>query len=219
MIQYIEKYKVVLAKIILIAGYGISIPGLWLMRSRPDAYELSWIFTILSLSLLLFFHKPFSFKFLLAIFSVGILGWTFEAIGTNTGWVFGHYTYGNSLGPKIVGTPVSMIVNWMLSIYLVALALKSKIQSKWKLAFAGASLMVLYDILLEPVAIRLGMWSWMGGNPPAQNYIAWFLLSFPLVMLIQHFVKRSENPLAIFLLVCQIVFFAALNLMIAFAGF
>ena len=71
---------------------------------------------------------------------------------------------------------------------------------------------------LEPVAIRLDMWSWAGGNPPLQNYIAWFVVSFPLVMLLGKYTKGSENPLVPIVLICQLLFFGLLNVLIAFAG-
>jgi putative membrane protein len=86
------------------------------------------------------------------------------------------------------------------------------------LGFAGALLMVIYDILLEPVAIRLDMWSWETVTPPLQNYIAWFIISFPLVMLLGRYTKNSSNPLNTIVLVCQLLFFALLNLMIAFGN-
>jgi putative membrane protein len=188
------------------------------MRHNPQAFQLSWIFTSFSLVLLLLFHRPFTKRFALAMLAIGIVGWALECIGTNTGYIFGSYTYGNSLGPKFFGTPLSMVVNWMVSIYLVVMVLKPVIINSWRLALAGASFMVLYDILLEPVAIRLFMWSWLSETPPLQNYIAWFVISFPLVMLLNHHVKNAQNPLAIILFACQMGFFAVLNAMIGVWG-
>jgi putative membrane protein len=195
-------------------GYGISIPGLWIMRHNPEVFQLSWVFTTLSFVIVLIFHKPYTVPFTLSILTVGIIGWTVEAIGTNTGIIFGGYTYGNSLGPKLLNTPIAMMINWMISTYLVVMVLKPIIINKWRLAFAGASLMVLYDILLEPVAIRLFMWSWKTGTPPLQNYIAWFIISFPLIALLSRQAKNASNPLSIMLFACQMIFFAILNVMI-----
>ncbi|MDY0254160.1 MAG: carotenoid biosynthesis protein [Tenuifilaceae bacterium] len=216
--SFLDKYKLTLALIIIIGGYGISIPGLWIMRNNPEVFQLSWVFTTLTLAILLIFHKPHNVKFWLAIVAVGIAGWTVEAIGTNTGVIFGGYAYGPSLGPKVWATPIAMVVNWMISVYLITMVLRSKIINLWRLGFAGALLMVIYDILLEPVAIRLDMWSWETVTPPLQNYIAWFIISFPLVMLLGRYTKNSSNPLNTIVLVCQLLFFALLNLMIAFGN-
>lgn len=218
MFTFISKHKELIAKLIIIGGYGISIPGLWIMRNNPEVFQLSWIFTTLTLILVILFHKPFSRKFLIAIFAVGIAGWLVEAVGTNTGLIFGSYVYGASLGPMVFGTPLAMIVNWMISVYLVTMLLRPKIVSIWRLGFAGALLMVIYDILLEPVAIRLDMWSWETVTPPLQNYFAWFVVSFPLVMLLGRYVKYSANPLVLLVFVMQLVFFAVLNMMIVFWG-
>ena len=218
MINLLYKRKVLIAQLFIIIGYGISIPGLWMMRENPLAFQLSWIFTTVTLAILLFFHKPFNLKFFLALLAVGVVGWAVEAIGTNTGLVFGNYSYGQSLGPKIWRTPFAMLINWMISVYLVTMILRAKIVNIWRLGFAGALIMVSYDILLEPVAIRLDMWSWAGGNPPLQNYIAWFVVSFPLVMLLGKYTKGSENPLVPIVLICQLLFFGLLNVLIAFAG-
>jgi putative membrane protein len=215
---FFEKHKQLIASLIIISGYAISIPGLWIMRDRPEVFQLSWIFTTLTLLVLLFFHKPITWRFGLSLVIVGIVGWAVEALGTNTGIIFGEYSYGLSLGPKVFNTPISMAINWMISVYLVTMLLSSSIISLWRLGFAGALLMVIYDILLEPVAIRLDMWSWETLTPPIQNYLAWFIVSFPLVMLLGRSVKKAENPLVIIVFVCQLLFFGALNIMISFAG-
>lgn len=216
MTRFWNTNKLLLAKMTILAGYGISIPGLWIMRDNPEVFQLSWVFTTLTLILLMLFHKPFSAKYFISILSVGIIGWTVEAIGTNTGILFGEYSYGPSLGPKFYSTPITMVVNWMISVYLITMVLRPKIVNLWRLGFAGALLMVIYDILLEPVAIRLNMWSWENGTPPLQNYLAWFVISFPLVMLLGNYTKKAENPLALMVLVCQLFFFGFLNLMISF---
>lgn len=216
MISYLGKHKVLLVKLIILMGYGISIPGLWMIRHNPAAFQLSWVFTTITLLLVLLFHEPFTLKFALAIAAVGFIGWLAEAIGTNTGVVFGDYTFGPSLGPKVFGTPFALLINWMISVYLITMILRPKITNIWRMGFAGALLMVIYDILLEPVAIRLNMWSWDTTTPPLQNYIAWFLVSFPLVMLLSRYVKKSQNPLVIVVFVVHLLFFSLLNLMIVF---
>lgn len=219
MIPFTGNYKLLVAKLVIIIGYGISIPGLWMMRDTPDVFQLSWMFSTLTIIILLLFHKPFSWNFLMAILAVGIIGWSVEAIGTNTGLLFGSYAYGPSLGPKLLRTPLAMVVNWMMPIYLITMALRSKIVNIWRLGFAGALLMVIYDILLEPVAIRLDMWSWGSSIPPLQNYIVWFIVSFPLVMLLGKYVRKSNNPLTTIAFVCQLLFFTGINLMMVFGGF
>ncbi len=216
---FLKNKGLILAKIFLSFGYFISIPGLWMMRHEPNVFQLSWVFPSLSLVILLFYHEKKSPKFWFSILLVGIIGWTIEAIGTNTGMVFGDYSYGFSLGFSVFQTPISMTVNWMLTIYMIFTVLVNRVKNILILGLLGASLMVLYDYLLEPVAIRFDMWTWELGYPPLQNYIAWFLVSFGLLFFLGNQLNSSKNPLAFWLLLCQFFFFGILNLLIHFFDF
>lgn len=207
-------FSIKTAKIILIAGYVIGVIGLLLKQNEPLYFQLTWVFTILTLVILLAFHKPFSVKFIVAILIIGIAGFTVEAIGTNTGLIFGAYTYGKSLGVKVFDTPLAMIVNWMLTVYLAVTFVGKRVKPLWLFAILASLLMVGYDIILEPVAIRLDMWSWSQGVPPMQNYIGWFVVSLPLVVFLRRITYNTSNPLAGIILFLQIAFFSILNLLL-----
>ncbi len=201
------------AKIILVTGYVVGVIGLLFKQNEPVYYQLTWVFTLLTLAILLTFHKPFSVKFFVALLVVGIAGFTVEAVGTNTGHIFGEYSYGKSLGIKVFETPLAMIVNWMLTVYLAVMFVGKRVKPLWLFALFASLLMVGYDIVLEPVAIRLDMWSWNEGVPPLQNYIGWFVVSLPLVAFLRPFTHHASNPLAGIVLFLQIAFFCILNLL------
>lgn len=201
------------AKIILIAGYVVGVIGLLFKQNEPVYFQLTWVFTLLTLVILLAFHKPFSIKFLVAILLVGIAGFAIEAVGTNTGLIFGEYSYGKSLGVKLFETPLTMIVNWMLTVYLAVMFVGKRVKPLWLFVILASLVMVGYDIVLEPVAIRLDMWSWNEGVPPLQNYIGWFVVSLPLVAFLRPYTHHASNPLAGIVLLLQIVFFSILNLL------
>ena len=201
------------AKIVLVAGYVIGVIGLLFKQHEPVYFQLTWVFTLLTLVILLAFHKPFTVKFLVAILFVGIAGFTIEAIGTNTGLIFGEYSYGKSLGIKVFETPLAMIVNWMLTVYLAVMFVGKRVKPLWLFAILASLLMVGYDVILEPVAIRLDMWSWNQGVPPLQNYIGWFVVSLPLVAFLRQITNNTSNPLAGIILFLQIAFFSILNLL------
>ena len=75
----------------------------------------------------------------------------------------------------------------------------------------GALVMVVYDLIMEPVAIRLDMWSWGGDVIPLQNYIAWFVISL-VFLAMMHFGRiKTENKIAPWLLGVQACFFLILN--------
>ena len=74
--------------------------------------------------------------------------------------------------------------------------------------------MVGLDYLIEPVAIKLDFWFWKEGLIPAQNYVAWFIVAFILLLLYHIWIKQNQNRIAIILFSIQVVFFGLLNFML-----
>ena len=118
-----------------------------------------------------------------------------EIMGVMTGHVFGNYVYGSVFRIQIMGTPLVIGLNWVILILgtnLITSKLWKSIQTgNQKIFSAGAYkflkyflislvsavLMVVFDIILEPVAWNLGYWYWLDGFIPLQNYLAWFWIS------------------------------------------
>ena len=143
-------------------------------------------------------------------FAVGI---AVEAIGVATGMVFGDYYYGATLGPKLFEVPIVIGLNWALLVYGSAAITSKLLPGRPVLLHAaiGAAIMVGYDVLMEPVAIALDFWHWPQGSIPLQNYFAWFVVAFGLLVILHRVFKRIYNPVAIALIAIQLVFFGALN--------
>jgi putative membrane protein len=143
---------------------------------------------------------------------VFVITFALEAVGTATGKIFGPYTYGKTLGPKLFDVPVVIAFNWLLVI-LGALSLAQLIfRKRLPAALATAVLAVGFDYLLEPAAIRLDYWTWQAAGIPLQNYLAWFLIALgaALAYVYLKFSVKSRLPLVYFLI--QLVFFAALRI-------
>ena len=73
--------------------------------------------------------------------------------------------------------------------------------------------MVLIDLVIEPVAMKYGFWSWQGGQIPLQNYLAWFVVSFVLLQLFYRLKFRKVNLIAPALYFFQLLFFVVLYLL------
>ena len=116
------------------------------------------------------------FLFLAACFFVGI---AVEIIGINTKILFGDYTYGNVLGYKVQNVPLLIGVNWFIIIYCSGISIhtllmkainrisadtgKSPMALKaLSVIIDGATLAVFFDWVMEPVAVKLGYWTWNG---------------------------------------------------------
>ena len=170
--------------------------------------------------------NKFFFLFFLACFFVGI---TVEIIGINTGILFGDYTYGNVLGLKFKNVPVLIGINWFIIIYCCGISIHTLLMKAINRIAAdtgknpaaikalsvivdGATLAVFFDWLMEPVAVKLGYWTWNGdGSIPMFNYICWFVISL-LLLTIFHFAKFSkQNKFAVNLLLIQLMFFLLLR--------
>lgn len=143
---------------------------------------------------------------------VYLLGYAIEVVGVNTGWPFGHYVYGDVLGIKLFETPLFIGVNWLLLILATQLIARHIIVKRWLLALAGATMMVIFDIALEPFAIASGMWTWEALSVPFENYLAWWVIAFLMHLMIVNLKFPKVHRVAYAVFLAQIGFFIIINI-------
>ncbi len=169
---------------------------------------------IISLIVLLFYQKHWNIRSLSFLFVIFFGGFFLQAVATETGIIYGDFAYGRSLGPKLFGTPLIIGILWLLLIYSVGCTIKDMKVGLWAKCFLGAAILVLFDILMEPVAREMDLWDWQTKERaiPLQNYFAWFFISF--VMFIYFFNLRAKvrNNVAPFLFVIMMLFFLIMNI-------
>ena len=78
----------------------------------------------------------------------------------------------------------------------------------------GALLAVLFDWVIEPVAIRLGYWQWTDGEVPWSNYYSWWGVSALILTLFHLLTFKKQNLFAVHLLLIQFMFFMLLRIML-----
>lgn len=148
---------------------------------------------------------------------LGTLGYFVEVLGVWTGRVFGAYTYGDVLGMKLLNVPLLIGLNWSMLVFAIGAVLEPlRIPVAVKVVLGGSA-MVALDLLIEPVAVHLGFWSWSQGDIPMQNYLAWGGISALFFTILFMAPVRRENPVATAVIVAQVVFFAGLNLLLGAA--
>jgi len=199
--------RIFLFVIYLVGLIGISIPSL-----QPLYVHLTPITLLISALLLLAFHEPWNWKFIFSILLIFVGGYIIELIGVQSGAVFGNYSYQDTLGLKLMGVPIIIGVNWLIlsySSYYLASFLTSK--DVLRLLYGGV-FMVVFDLLLEPVAEKTGMWHWENGGPPLQNYVAWFVAGIVFMSLFIIFRNSLKNKIAGYLYFFMLMFFGILNL-------
>lgn len=126
-------------------------------------------------------------KFNFWTLAVIVFSFAIETIGIKTGIVFGEYNYGNTLWPQLFGVPIAIGFAWFLML-ICSIALMQRLPvintSNIRIKILAASiLMTFFDFIMEPAAIKLNYWSWLTTTIPLQNYLAWFVISFILMIL------------------------------------
>lgn len=210
-----DKRNVVLLLFILIL-HLVGIIGFSVESLRPLVLPLSSVNLLISFLVLgigyLSSWKKFVFFSIIAFF----FGLTVEWIGVHTGYLFGNYSYGQTLGVKFDGIPLIIGVNWiMLSVCSSELANYVK-SSLYLQVLLASSFMVFLDFLIEPIAISADFWTWENGTIPIYNYICWFVLSLPLNFFYQKIKIREQKTVPIGLYFIFVLFFGSLNLLTCF---
>jgi bisanhydrobacterioruberin hydratase len=201
-----------LAAYFFLIYYTVGVAGLSIPSTRQLFISLMPLSLLLSASILLFFHNRWRRTDILIFFIIAISGYLIEVIGVHTGEVFGSYSYGRALGFTLLDTPLLIGLNWLMLTYCV-FAMMESTKLFWPLkALLAAMLMVVYDIVMEPVAIRIDMWSWGNGPIPLQNYQAWFIISLVFLVTMHLAGIKTKNKVAPWLFGTQFVFFLLLNL-------
>lgn len=207
--NYLEKKEIEI-KLFIPIFYAVGIVGMLVPALFPLFITLVPFALILSFLTLIVFHHDRKLKSVFVFLAIYILGFAIEVIGVNTGSIFGEYAYGNSLGIKLLSTPIIIGLNWLLLVYITASVFEPfKMPNLAKIVLASL-LMVGYDFILEQVAPRLDMWQFSDGVVPLQNYLVWFNFSIILHSLIKIFRINTENRLALIVLISQFVFFLVL---------
>jgi bisanhydrobacterioruberin hydratase len=202
----------IVSTILLVGIIGFAIP-----YSRPIFQSLTPFVIILSILGALHFHDgDRSFKMIFVSLFVFIAGLSIEIIGVNTGLVFGHYTYGHVLGPKVFETPIIIGLNWFLLIYTSRALVEYWDTPEIVKVITAAILVTALDIVLEPVAIHLGFWTWDDVIVPLQNYFAWFGIAFIFSGLFSLSKVRIYNEMGGPLFFLLFMFFLILNSIIFF---
>lgn len=194
----------------------------WFISNTP-------ITLLLMVVLLIFTQNKKNISFFLFFIIAYITGMGVEMIGVHTGNLFGAYSYGGILGPKLFDVPLLIGANWFMIIYCAGCIIHQlnewvykkfgdEIQlspSMKKIAFVldAAMLTIFFDWLMEPIAVRLGYWKWMGdGKILFYNYLCWFAISAVLLLVFNNLKFNKHNQFAVHLFIIQLLFFLVLSL-------
>lgn len=123
-----------------------------------------------------------------------------EVIGVWTGFPYGQFSYGVSLGPMLGGVPVALPVFFIplvINAYLLCVLLLGERASSRAVRLVVVSVAVVaMDVVLDPGAVALGFWSFADGSfyaVPLTNYAGWLISAVFSVFLLD--VAFDREPL------------------------
>jgi len=194
---------------IAIIFYGVGLTG---MLIDPERFVPLSAMNLLLMVIMLFldsFHLGKTLIFLL----IALLGWGMEWVGVHTGMPFGIYQYGSGLGVKWDDIPLIIGANWVLMTWMALESLRWAFPTanRWQWAWASALVMVIMDVLMEPVAPTLDYWMFQLNWVPIQNYLAWGWLGL-IFSFVMTFIPKSKSEFPVLLALIQFLFFLVLNI-------
>ncbi len=202
---------------------GIHLVGIWLLKSdmvMDITYPAFPINLILCAAFLFYYQVHWNINAILFIFLSFLVGFLIQVFGVNTGYFFGPFEYKGGLGPELWNTPIVIGIHWMLLLYCIGVLLKNLNYTKVQKSLIGAFMLVLYDIVLEPIAKKNDLWFWLTKkdplaiyNPiPLQNYACWFLFSFLMLLYFNNAKAKLRNPIAPAVFLIMFFFLVAMHM-------
>ncbi len=208
-----EKLYTWITTILLALLYTVFIIGHALQSTELIALQLM-PFLILT-TLILGFASTFvdrNTKVFLWFAVTGAVFLLLQIIGVTTGAVFGSYTYGQTLGLQLIGVPPMASLNWAL-IILGSISLVEILHIRVRIfkIIMASMIIVLFDYVMEPIAVCLDFWQWEGTSVPLQNYAAMGIIAAAAVYLYEKMhIRNEQKQLFVHILFIQYVFFTAL---------
>lgn len=138
-------------------------------------------------------------KTLLIWLALGTLGITIETVGIATGTPYGSFVYNNPLGGLLFGyAPWALILAWpplIIGAWVLAKQLSPK---RWFTIVIGASILVWFDVIMDPGAVALSFWSFVEKgiyyNVPYTNFLGWILSGSLGISLVDFFHREPLKP-------------------------
>tara|TARA_Y100000992_G_scaffold285760_1_gene237033 strand:+ start:593 stop:1225 length:633 start_codon:yes stop_codon:yes gene_type:complete len=136
-----------------------------------------------------------------------------EFLGVNYGLLFGEYSYGRNLGPKLFGVPFLIGMNWVI-LTTISGSISNQICKGRKIPsiLLGSLLMLFIDFFIEPVAPTLDFWEFKDSIVPLSNYSGWFVTGLLTQSFYQLLFKYKELKFSVNLYLAIFVFFLFLGL-------
>jgi putative membrane protein len=147
-----------------------------------------------------------------AVGGSALTGFAAEALGVHTGFPFGHYRYGTTLGPTVGGVPLVVGLAWAMLAWPAALVARRLVSRSVTRVVLGGWALASWDLFLDPQLVSAGGWRWLDATPhlpgvpdvPLTNYAGWLLVATVISAGVQWLLRgdpggRDAVPIALYL--------------------
>lgn len=122
-----------------------------------------------------------------------------ELVGVSSGFPYGSFEYGISLGPMVADIPVGLPIFYLplvLNAYLlVVLLVPEMTERRSPRILAVLLVLLLMDAVLDPAAVALNFWSYSEGGfhgVPLSNFAGWILSGTASIFLMDLAFNREQ---------------------------
>lgn len=152
----------------------------------PQAMQIGSIISLVIIALLTYrglCASTRAWRAIIAMFVLGSLAIAFEYVSIMFGFPYGFFTYSEALGQKVFGlVPWTVFFGWTpLVIGSVAIADRA-VHGRMRQLLLASVLLVLFDLVFDPIAVALGFWAWDTPGPyygvPYVNFVGWLLTGY-----------------------------------------
>ncbi|MBP2833140.1 carotenoid biosynthesis protein [Aquimarina sp. U1-2] len=178
-----------------------------LMGYKQWFLSLTWL-NLLVYFLIILWNADFNKTVLLALCIPFGIGMVTEFLGANYGLIFGAYDYGENLGPKVLGVPWTIGLNWAILTYCSAGIVKKLQSNLWISSVLGSILMVFLDLIIEVSAPKFDFWKFEEEIVPLQNYVGWFFVALLAHVLLQRSIKVFHFTVSLHIFIAILFFFS-----------
>lgn len=129
----------------------------------------------------------------------GVLALAIETSAIGTGFPYGHFAYSDLLGYRLFGyTPWTVFLAWSpLAIASFAVVWRM-VGNRLIRIILGALLLMAFDLVVDPGAVKLGFWRYEGGGAyygvPMSNFAGWIFSGAIAAIVFEVFI-RFRKPL------------------------
>ena len=195
----------------LVGAIGSAIPA-----TREIVTSLTPVNLLITAGLLIYTHRESYPKLAVFLPFSMITGFLIEVVGVATGFPFGEYAYGNTLGFQIMNVPLLIGVNWFILSYSFGM-MTANLRINWLLkSILSATGMVLLDVFIEPIAIRFDYWHWALEQIPMSNYVGSFFVALFIQLVFHQLFKENLNKQSALTVGCQAFYFSFLQIFFKF---